>query len=289
MSRCRELPPEPGKLLFENLFTGRDGDSIFALLSDGLTAVLNNTMRLMEDVELLIDSERYASAFFLLTTAREEMAKSYILLDACRLDFSRHKSVLRKLCQAFYNHIPKHAYIQIVQFLSFRLETLISATEDMGRVKILWDAEVTRWWPASYESGEPGMPHDTYFAREMPLYVDFIDYDQQWFTPDHDTGKSFLGLEEGIDDMGRLSESQKALSRLRITSESGLYQPESLSVLNKVFRKHYITERTRKSEIIGLYRKVATRAETDLGITNEKFWPSSLCEWPLYHFVCDGF
>ena len=66
------------------------------------------------------------------------------------------------------NAVLKSAYIEIVRFpVEFR---------DMTHVKELWDVFIKRWWPSGYESGEPSFPHDTYFARQTPLYVDFIDF-----------------------------------------------------------------------------------------------------------------
>ncbi len=56
----------------------------------------------------MVKAGRLSSAPFLITTARGELAKPTLLLDACMLDFSKHRSVLRKLCQAFYDHVAKH-------------------------------------------------------------------------------------------------------------------------------------------------------------------------------------
>ncbi len=92
----------------------------------------------------------------------------------CRLDFGRYESVLRKLCQAFYDHIAKHAYVEALTFTNIK---------SMNDAKDVWQNAVKRWWLGSYEDGEPDMPHETYFDREMPLYVDSGDYDQKWLLP----------------------------------------------------------------------------------------------------------
>jgi hypothetical protein len=101
-------PPVPGELLYENLFIRRDDTETIETLSQGLQAVHLNAARLIKDVELLVSAERYASASFLLATADEEIAKFYILADMCRLDFSRHQSILKRLCQAFYSPCFSH-------------------------------------------------------------------------------------------------------------------------------------------------------------------------------------
>jgi AbiV family abortive infection protein len=108
---------------------------------------------LLSDANLLVEAGRLSSATFLITTAREELAKAPLLLDACMLDFSKHKAPLLKICQAFYDHVAKHAYIEILE------ETLTDSMERAGRY---WDLAVKRWWPGGdLESGEPDMPHAT--------------------------------------------------------------------------------------------------------------------------------
>lgn len=114
--RKRPQPPKPGIKLFENLFLGLEYEAILKRISDGVQAVISNSVRLLEDVEILLNSERFASAGFLLATADEEMAKAYILLDMCRLDFYKHENTLKHLCRAFYEHVAKFAYNEIVRF-----------------------------------------------------------------------------------------------------------------------------------------------------------------------------
>lgn len=277
MSKHRVQPPQRARLLFENLFVRREYEATVEVLSEGLLAVLTNAKRLIKDVELFVDAERYASAAILLAAADEEMAKSYILLDATRLDFSRHESVLNRLCLAFYSHVAKYAYNQIIRFPDFA---------DMYHVKEMWDIHVTRWWPSDFESGEPDMPHATYFERELPLYVDFIDYDQGWFIPQKDTRRFIFEEMFGSD---ALSESKKALGRLSSTQKSGLYQPRCLSILNETFRGHYINQTTEKVKIDRLVEKTASRIESEMGIARQSFLISSLNEWPLYQFVTGRF
>ena len=156
-----EHPPRPADLLFRNLFErGTVGES-FDLLASGILSAIANSDRLLSDCMTLADSGRYASARFLLTTAREELAKAPILADMCRLDIEKHKSVLKRLCRAFYDHIAKHAYIEVLNGPDIR---------SMQEAREIWRIEVRKWWPAHPEDGEPDMPHDTYFDREFPLY-----------------------------------------------------------------------------------------------------------------------
>jgi AbiV family abortive infection protein len=104
----------PDKKLFESIFLNRRADDIVQLLSDGIVAVITNAENLYEDAQVMFKNSRWTSWRFLLTTANEEMAKAYILLDACRLDFFRHQSTLKRLCYAFYDHVSKYAYRNII-------------------------------------------------------------------------------------------------------------------------------------------------------------------------------
>lgn len=267
--------PKSATLLYENLFSRRDRSITLNLLSEGGTAVIANVQRLLDDASLLVESERFASASFLLATANEEMAKSYILLDACRLDFSQYQSVLKKLCWAFYDHVAKYAYMEIINFSRFH---------DMAHVKEMWAAKVTRWWPATDdpECGEPDMPHETHFTREIPLYIDFIDYDQYWFVPDDNLQKYIFEDNTG----GRaLSKAKEDFGRLMTTAESGLFRSECLSDLNEIFSCHYLTDKTPTETVFKLYEKAAQLIEHRQGIAKDKFFESALHVWPLYHFV----
>jgi AbiV family abortive infection protein len=272
MTRKAERP-EPSKQLFESVFEGFKPESVLRTISQGLIAFLENATRLTEDMLILMKAERFSTAKFLLTTTNEEMAKTYILLDACRLDFSRHASTLQRLCRAFYDHVSKYAYNEIINSHTH--------IRNMEQVKIFWESETTKWWPSSDpESGEPDMPHETYFSREMPLYVDFIEYDQKWHKPENAITGATLSLEKM-----RFKDTQEGLKRLQQTFESGLYNPEGLTILNNNFKKHYITEKTSSEEIQRLYEKTAQQMEQELSIKKEMFFESALHEWPLYHFT----
>ncbi len=271
MKDRRPQPPKPGNKLYENLFEGLEYEQILKRISDGIKAAIENATRLLDDVELLLKGERYASAGFLLTTADEEMAKLYILLDMCRLDFARHENILKHLCRAFYDHVPKHAYNEIIRF-SLQIW-------DMKHVKEIWISHITRWWPSGYESGEPDFPHDTYFERELPLYVDFIEYDQQWHIPQHDTQKYKFDKIFGSDSF---SKSKSALEKIDKTAEPGFFDPKYLEILNNVFKNHFISEETETEMILSLYKKIQNQIEKDL---QDAFEDCALTEWPLYPFA----
>lgn len=266
--------PQRADQLYENLFARRSSVQTLEALSDGLNSIVDNANRLLVDATKLANAKRYSSASFLLATANEEMAKSYILLDMCRLDFARHTNILYGLCRAFYDHVAKHAYNEVARSSHFT---------DMSHVKEMWDLEITKWWPApNDESGEPDMPHATYFSREMALYVDFIDYDQKWHIPLPDSRQHVFKPILGSSELVR---SRAALKRLRQTSAAGLYSPQCLVILDDVFKQHYVSVKTSNAQIIKLYDKVAHGIIKETGITKDMFDKSSLNECPLYSFV----
>ena len=76
--------------------------------------MIDNIERILCDINYLHADGRIAAASFFLVTADEELAKVFILIDACRLDPARHESVLRSICKAFYSHKLKYAYNAIL-------------------------------------------------------------------------------------------------------------------------------------------------------------------------------
>jgi AbiV family abortive infection protein len=275
MSNKREKWPKPGSLLFENLFSKNLGDESFELIAAGISASSHNAERLLSDVRYLVEAGRLSSARFLLTTAREEIAKSYILADTCRVDLRKHSSVLRGLCRAFYDHISKHAYLEVLHHPNIH---------SMSDAKAIWEIEVKRWWPSGYESGEPDMPHDTYFSRELPLYIDYIDYDQSWVLPaDSDQNYYF------IKSFGEspISETEKILESWRTAASMGLCSRIDLALLNSVFKKSYIREDATREQLADLYQQAGERIMAETGISKELFMASPLVEWPLYHLVSE--
>ncbi|MBC8179579.1 AbiV family abortive infection protein [candidate division KSB1 bacterium] len=235
---------------------------------------MKNVSRLISDVEILVNSNHFSSAHFLLTTAKEEMAKSYIFLDMCRLNFLKHKDVLKKLCRAFYDHISKYAYFQLHYF--WRIN-------NMSHAKEIWKDETTKWWPVDdITSGEPDMPNDIYFEREMPLYVDYREYDQRWSVPDDD--EESFNFEKGIG-ADIITKAKEILDKIVFTSSAGLFNTECLKILNDEFQNKYISDKTGNSIIEKINERVAIRLYTEQKIELESFFKSIFRDWPLYHFL----
>ena len=151
----------------------------------------------------------------------------------------------------------------------------------MKNVRGVWDISVTEWWPSDGESA-PDMPHDTYFDREMPLYVDFIDADQRWYVAGNREWK--IGFEAMLGP-NIVSKSREELTKLKTTMDAGLFTPECLSILNDIFRRKYINEEISRKDLDRLYDATADRIYAQRGIEKDVFYRSSLKKWPLYHFI----
>jgi AbiV family abortive infection protein len=267
--------PKRADQLFNNLFGDRSPPDSFEVVAAGISASWRNAKRLLDDATCLAEAGRLSSARFLITTAREELAKSYILVDACRLDFSKHRSVLGKLCQAFYGHVAKHAYLEV-------LEVDGPLVDSMVKARGLWDVAVKRWWPSGDpEYGEPDMPHATHFDREVTLYIDFGDYERRWLIPvDSDQGAHFAVRTYSI------TRTEELIGLWRKADLGGLCTPKVLEALNSVFKGCYIREDTTREDLERLYRRAATQVASVTRISSDTFMGSPLVRWPLYHFVC---
>jgi AbiV family abortive infection protein len=258
---------------FQSLFGGHSPGKSFELIAMGLSAGYRNADRLLSDVRLLVQAGRLSSAKFLLTTAREELAKSCILIDACRLSPEKHESVLQQLCGAFYDHICKHAYLEVLDS-----HNIASMRDAQAR----WEIEVRRWWPAGPEDGEPDMPHDTYFTRELPLYIDYDGFSQTWMMPsDSDQAAYFTNILGAT----QVSRTENLIETWRKAASEGLCSPEVLSILHEVFKKHYVGDNATHKQLMRLHQRASARVVAQTGVSVDSFMTSPLVKWPLYHLV----
>ena len=152
----------------------------------------------------------------------------------------------------------------------------------MSDAKAVWEIEVKRWWPAGREDGEPDMPHDTYFDREFPLYIDYGDYDRRWLIPTDSDQKAHF-----METFGEtpVSKTQKLIEPWRKADSVGICSPKVLAILNAIFKKHYIREEATREQLVSLYEQAAERVAPEAGISPELFMTSPFVQWPLYHFV----
>jgi len=276
--------PLQGNTLYKALFQSRTDESSLKTISSGILACCTNARRLFDDAKTLTNADRFATAQFLLATADEEIGKVYILLDMLRLDFAKHEGELRKLCGAFYNHLSKHAYTDVLRFPGIWNRALHG-------VKRRFDSERRKWSEGNPESGEPDMPADHLMAREGSLYVEFYSdgYEDVWWVPDNNHSKGMV-LGRGPKRMwgGTLNYVEKSVAKLEESRDNRLFSPECLQIFHEEFSKVFITSSgsglaTSGKKICDLYHPIFERLEKiGLQLSATLRADNALIAWPLY-------
>ena len=267
--------PEPSKRFYREIFEGKSPQSITTTVADGIQAVIGNVERILNDLDCLLAAGRIASASFFLATAEEEFAKTFILIDACRLNPMKHEQALRGLSRAFYSHIQKHAY-NTVRRSPF--------DDSMAKAWNFWCMEVKRWWPESSdtEDGIPAMPHDTYFNREMPLYVDWEYDSKKWSRPDNNTNAWRFRNDNLPSDLDIL---RAEFTELKLAAGSNLLSPDALMSINEVWSGSYVSDKTPTTEVKRLENRLIECLVAEQSASEKDLVRSPLFKWPLYHFT----
>lgn len=260
------------KRFFEAIFLNCQREQSIEFIANGIIALIQNASRLYKDATILIENSRWTGAKIFLTTAGEEIAKVYILIDCCRLDFTRHLSVLKKLTHAFYDHTIKHAYMHVIR------------NADQNNIQELlseWRYSIEHWEeePVGEDREEPISYHATHFTREIPLYIDFDFFGQCWTEP-----ASYLA--EYSQSMGYgQTWVEEELELLQRSQADGLLSVDVLTVFNEEFKKNYVNEKSTINKVKRLNRKIAADIENLTGIKTELYERSALNKYPLYHFL----
>ena len=261
--------PKRSSELFEFLF-GSGPEQAFRRLSEGVIAMLDNAEAILDDAALLVESRSFARASFLIATAEEEMGKAYILLDMCRVD-ARQEHVLRHLCSSFYNHVLKYVYLDYSA-------NQYGGIQELSQLHHYFRVGANQWWPSDPESGEPDMPHETYFLREANLYVDVDTYAHTWVAP------GLPALEMRFLDVSiptPLKKAREILSKLRATQDYRLYEPKALHLFNDAMKRLRVNEKTPMSELCAAYQAAGKKLE-EFGVSVSDFESSELHNWPMY-------
>ena len=174
--------PKQSEILYNALFKNSK-EKIISLISNGIRELHMNAEKLLDDFDFLLKGKRFTSSDFILFTAAEELSKIYILIDMLRLDFQK-TGRLKRLCSAFYSHILKSVYFEIIRYPV--------SIHDMKHLQEIAEVEKQGYWPARFESCEPDMINFALLRREMSLYVDFSEYDGIWISPSHSLSKTFI-------------------------------------------------------------------------------------------------
>ncbi len=267
---------------FERMFAHGNQDRSLALIAGGLSAILDHVGELLAEVECLVDHERFARARFLISTADEELGKCHVLLDCARLDVQVHESALKKLSRAFYDHVDKYAYMRLWRFAGsgrfpwWRMDEALKVF-NVDRVKF-WKAT----GQAEEPPDEPDMPHDTYFSREMNLYVDLLESGAWWAAPAADpyARHQFESLNGEFELRNQTKSHLDALDTLR---KGQAITAQALLVLNSIWAKNYVNRDTPREKLDALWRKTAKAVSGVCSLNEGALLASPLCFWPCYH------
>jgi AbiV family abortive infection protein len=208
----------------------RADGNLFEYKGGGISACVLNAKSLAGDLTLLVANKRSAAAQFIYATCLEEMGKAFILLDMVRAG-CRPDGRLKHLCRAFYDHLSKFGYARAVWD---------SGTRPMGYALALYESELRRYWPnQDPEGGEPAMPPDGIAQREWAIYVDWVEFDGQWFFPPDSSLAKFMA---GALNPGNPSPAEETVNELLgplLKAETeGLFSAESLQIIHEEFSPH---------------------------------------------------
>ncbi len=174
-------------------------DKFFAEVSIGLSHILRNASRLIEDARLLDSQERFTSSRILFSVAKEEAAKFFILLDAVRCPRNPQDQFSRQLGR-FQDHLAKGIYAEIYG---------LPYPNTFGEiVKIAKNERKSH-----YLDGPNGVDwifrNQIFQAREEAMYVDYAEYNgshawiyptKQDFSYEHEV--EFLKIAQALDFLG---------------------------------------------------------------------------------------
>ena len=154
----------------------------------------------------------------------------------------------------------------------------------MAEASVLWSNEVRRWHSESLdpESGEPAMPHDTFFDREMPLYVDWDYYSKKWLLPNNKMNAWKFESDLLPSCLERL---RAELAEVKLAEQANLLSPEALMAVNLIWSGSFVNDKTTMNVVEKLERRLVDLLMADKVAAEEDLHRSPLFNWPLYHFT----
>lgn len=266
--------PERSKQLYEAIFENNSDDAIIEILSDGIKACYESAKRLRDDARKLIETNSFPAAGFLVATADEEIAKIYILMDMARLKFSKHESILRRLCRAFYDHLDKHIYFQI------GLESWNNIAEIIERIKIERSHdyyEIDEDDFDTYEALGPPIPNQAATRREWRLYVDYSKIDKFWTKPILEQRSFITSLV-----IYELRDTESLLKLLDDAYTISLFDKDCLIIFHEEFSKVSIKPKTTNEQIEKILQKIIMRG---VKLPSNLVEDISILKWPLYSII----
>lgn len=282
MPRVGTPAPDPARELYDDLFAHTPPDRVLDDLGRGVLTVLEHVPELLTDVDILVSVERFARARFLLATADEELGKAHLLIDAARLDFAKHEGTVKALCRGFYDHVVKFAY-----WRAWRQPHTALSPEYGERFATLFSCDLARWWPGGDpEDGEPDLPHDTAFHRDMNLYVYYSHYARGgWVAPVPTQRGWDFGRQSVLGDLRVVT--REHLATFQVLAAGNAFSRDAMLALYDVWRRLYVKAETAESDVDRLRDKTAAAVAAVTSCTPETVRASPLCMWPCYSFLVE--
>jgi len=151
-----------------------------------------------------------------------------------------------------------------------------------------FDRDLVSWWPASAPLGEPpdepDMPHDSYFEREMTMYVDFTNFGTpNWSVADPLDHPTDFDAIDGLRDVA--ADARDHLASFEKLLECGALAFESLKAFNSIWRGRNLVRRTGWPKVVKLWQKTAEEVSKIANCLLNELLDSPLCSHPCYDFV----
>lgn len=268
--KMRLKRPKQSEALYNALFKNSK-EKIISLISNGIRELHMNAEKLLDDFDFLLKGKRFTSSDFILFTAAEELSKIYILIDMLRLDFQK-TGRLKRLCSAFYSHILKSVYFEIIRYPV--------STRDMKHLQEIAEVEKQEYWPARFESCEPDMINYALLRKEMSLYVDFSEYDGIWIPPSHSVSKTIIN---SGNSMGYQEDTMAIFKRIERASNEGYFDTNCLTIFHDVFSRKEIGIGMPEVEIQKIYENFIKEVEkTGIKTVDKIERANPLLGWPIY-------
>jgi hypothetical protein len=147
-----------------------------------------------------------------------------------------------------------------------------------------WQIAIRRWWPESGnpEDAEPPLPHDTFFDRELPLYVDWDYWAKTWVVPNQSTNVLKFDNTHWPSELDRF---RAELQVIKGTATKGLLSSEALTLVNSVYSGTYINQSTPNATIQRLDDELTALIAAKLDVSATDIQSSPLSALALYHFA----
>jgi hypothetical protein len=249
----------------------KSGAERLRLIGEGLPVLLASAQELA-DAEKQLPREHQRARAILIGQAEEEAAKILILLDAVRCPPKRQKALKRTLAN-FYNHLARLIYVAASGWHAWTLPELVRYV-DLDRTSHYLDG---RYGP------EFLFRNDLLDKREGFLYADLVDEDGTlvWRKP----GPRFGGIPIEHDILESNVPRFRALPLVQALSRLGVFTPEGLKVVTRIWQPLKLDHQMHYSEIEARNRRTLEALEGlgyQLEASRERVRRVMDWQWPMY-------